>query len=167
MVNYSLSNDFDTVYFNESSNHTETFHIFENFISIRNNSSQFILIQPNATMIAFYATFILIIETLGNFLLYCMIIYEKYGMDPQKRTVTNMLLSNMIRFQILFNIIIMPILTFHRIFGLQSSSKFHFISRVVRWLICRHSTVQYLIVTHLVLHFFSTPLIVHAYILVN
>ena len=132
MVNYSLSNDFDTVDFNESSNHTKTFHIFENF-SIRNNSGQFILIQPNAAMIAFYATFFLIIETLGNFLLYCMIIYEKYGMDPQKRTVTNMLLSNMIRFQILFNIIFMPIITFHRIFGLQSSSKFHFISRVVRW----------------------------------
>ena len=132
MVNYSLSNDFDTVDFNESSNHTKTFHIFENF-SIRNNSGQFILIQPNAAMIAFYATFFLIIETLGNFLLCCMIIYEKYGMDPQKRTVTNMLLSNMIRFQILFNIIIMPIITFHGIFGLQSSSKFHFISRVVRW----------------------------------
>ena len=85
MVNYSISNDFDTVYFNESSNHTETFHIFENFISIRNDSSQFILIQPNAAMIAFYATFFLIIETLGNFLLYCMIIYKKYGMDPQKK----------------------------------------------------------------------------------
>ena len=131
MVNYSLSNDFDTVYFNESSNHTETFHIFENF-SIRNNTVQFILIQPNAAMIAFYATFFLIIETLGNFLAYCMIHYEKYGMDPQKRTVTNMLLSNMIRFPILFNLIFLPIITFHRIFGLQSSSKFHFISRVVR-----------------------------------
>ena len=123
MVNYSLSNDFDTVDFNESSNHTKTFHIFENF-SIRNNSGQFILIQPNAAMIAFYATFFLIIETLGNFLLYCMIIYEKYGMDPQKRTVTNMLLSNMIRFQILFNIIIMPIFTFHCIFGPQSKFLF-------------------------------------------
>ena len=131
MDNYSLYSDFDTVYLIQSGNHTETFHIFENF-SIRNNSGKFILIQPNAAMIAFYATFFLIIETLGNFLLYCMIFYEKYGMDPQKRTVTNMLLSNMIRFQILFNIIIMPILTFHRIFGLQSSSKFHFISRVVR-----------------------------------
>ena len=129
MANHPLPNDLDTVYFNQSSNHTETFHIFENF-SIRNNSGQFI--QSNAAMIAFYATFFLMIEILGNFLLCCMIIYEKYGMDPQKRTVTNMLLSNMIRFQILFNIIIMPILTFHRIFGLQSSSKFHFISRVVR-----------------------------------
>ena len=117
MVNYSLSNDFDTVYFNESSNHTETFHTFETF-SVKNNSAQFF--QPNAVIIVFYATFFLIIETLGNCLLYCLIIHEKYGMDSQKRTATNMLLSNMITIQILFNIIIMPIFTFNRIFGPQS-----------------------------------------------
>ena len=121
MVNYSLSNDFDTVDLIQSGNHTETFHIFENF-SLRNNSGQFI--QPNAAMIAFYATFFLMIEILGNFLLCCMIIYEKYGMDPQKRTVTNMLMSNMIIIQMLFNLLIMPIITFHRIFG--PLSKYHF-----------------------------------------
>ena len=54
MENYSLSNSLDTVDFNQSRNHTETFHIFENF-SIKNNSAQFI--QPNAVMIALYATF--------------------------------------------------------------------------------------------------------------
>ena len=121
MVNHTLPNDLDTVYFNQSSNHTETFHIFLNF-SIKNNSAQFI--QPNAVMIALYATFFFILETLGNFLLYCIIIYEKYGMDPQKRTVTNMLMSNMIIIQMLFNLFIMPIITFHRIFG--PLSKYHF-----------------------------------------
>ena len=121
MVNHTLPNNLDTVYFNQSSNHTETFHIFVNF-SVKNNSAQFI--QPNALMIAFYATFLLIIETLGNFLLYCMIIHEKYSMDPQKRTATNILLSNMITIQILFNILIMPIFTFNCIFGPQS--KYHF-----------------------------------------
>ena len=120
MVNHTLPNNLDTVFFNQSSNHTETFHIFVNF-SIKNNTVQFI--QPNAVMIALYATFFFMLETLGNFLLYCIIIYEKYGMDPQKRTATNMLLSNMITIQILFNIIIMPILTFNRIFG---PSKYHF-----------------------------------------
>ena len=105
MANYTLPNNLDTVYFNQSSNHTETFHIFLNF-SIKNNSAQFI--QPNAVMIALYATFFFMLETLGNFLLYCIIIYEKYGMDPQKRTATNMLLNNVIIIQILFNIIIMP-----------------------------------------------------------
>ena len=121
MANYSLSNTFDTVDFNQSSNHTETFHIFETF-SVKNNSAQFI--QPNAVMIALYATFFLMLETLGNFLLYCIIIYEKYGMDPQKRTVTNMLMSNMIIIQMLFNLLIKPIITFHRIFG--PLSKYHF-----------------------------------------
>ena len=127
MVNHTLPNDLDTVYFNQSSNHTETFHIFVNF-SIKKNSAQFI--QPNAVMIALYATFFLMLETLGNFLLYCIIIYEKYGMDPQKRTVTNMLMSNMIIIQMLFNLLIMPIITFHRIFG--PLSKYHFDSAIFR-----------------------------------
>ena len=47
---------------------------------------------------------LLILETLGNFLLICMIHYEKYGMDSKKRTITNMLLSRMIFVQILYNI---------------------------------------------------------------
>ena len=50
MENISLSKDLDTDDFNQSSDHNETLHIFENF-SIRNNSVQFI--QPNAAMIAF------------------------------------------------------------------------------------------------------------------
>ena len=37
-----------------------------------------------------------IFEIIGNFLLFCMIIYEKYGMDSQKRTVTNQLLSSIL-----------------------------------------------------------------------
>ena len=103
-----------------NANQNETCHIFENF-SIRNSSMEFI--QPNAVVIASYATSLLIIETLGNFLLFCLIIHEKYGMDSQKRTATNILLSNMIIIEILFNIIIMPIFTFIRIFG---PSKYHF-----------------------------------------
>ena len=121
MANCTLPNNLDTVYFNQNSNYSETLHIFLNF-SIKDNSANFI--QPNTVMIAFYATFFLMLETLGNFLLYCIIIYEKYGMDPQKRTVTNMLMSNMIIIQMLFNFLIMPVITFHRIFG--PLSKYHF-----------------------------------------
>ena len=40
-----------------------------------------------------------------------MIFYEKYGMDAQKRTVTNQLLSKMIVVLILFNIVVLPITT--------------------------------------------------------
>ena len=60
---------------------------------------------------------LLLAESWGNFLLFCMILYEKYGMDPQKRTVTNQLLSRMIFVQILFNIFILPFLTAIEIIG--------------------------------------------------
>ena len=52
---------------------------------------------------------LLILETLGNCLLFCMLWYEKYGMDDKKRTVTNQLLSRMIFTLILFNMIFMPL----------------------------------------------------------
>ena len=56
-----------------------------------------------------FGILLLIMETLGNYLLFCMLWYEKYGMDSKKRTVTNQLLSRMIFSLILFNIIFMPL----------------------------------------------------------
>ena len=60
-------------------------------------------------VLSFLVILLIILETLGNFLLFCMIWYEKYGMDSKKRTVTNMLLSKIIISQILCNIFIMPL----------------------------------------------------------
>ena len=57
----------------------------------------------------FFGSLLLILETLGNYLLFCMLWYEKYGMDDKKRTVTNQLLSRMIFTLILFNMIFMPL----------------------------------------------------------
>ena len=51
---------------------------------------------------------LLIMETLGNYLLFCMVWYEKFGMDSKKRTITNQLLSRMILALIFFNIVFMP-----------------------------------------------------------
>ena len=62
-------------------------------------------------VIALYIVILILVESLGNFLLFCMIFYEKYGMDAQKRTVTNQLLSSMIVVLILFNIVVLPITT--------------------------------------------------------
>ena len=62
----------------------------------------------------------IILETLGNFLLLCMIFYEKYGMDSKKRTVTNMLLSRIIFVLILCNIFFMPLPLIGQIFGVFS-----------------------------------------------
>ena len=60
-------------------------------------------------VLSFLVILLIILETLGNFLLLCIIWYEKYGMDSKKRTVTNMLLSRIIFSQILCNIFIMPL----------------------------------------------------------
>ena len=58
----------------------------------------------------FFGILLLIMETLGNFLLFCMTWYEKFGMDSKKRTISNQLLSKMIFAVIFFNIFCMPLL---------------------------------------------------------
>ena len=67
------------------------------------------LLPYSGLLLPYLAILLIILETLGNFLLLCMIWYEKYGMDSKKRTVTNMLLSKIIISQILCNIFIMPL----------------------------------------------------------
>ena len=52
---------------------------------------------------------LLILETLGNCLSFCIVWYEKFGMDSKKRTITNQLLSRMIMAFIFFNIFVMPL----------------------------------------------------------
>ena len=76
----------------------KTFHLVEN-VSLDEHSMNVNSPVPSAVMMTFYVFLFLIVEILGNFLLLSMITYEKYGMDPQKRTVTNQLLSSIcIRF---------------------------------------------------------------------
>ena len=77
--------------------------------------------NPSVQMQALYIMMFLILESVGNFLLLCMITYEKYGMDSQKRTVTNQLLSNLCICVILYNILIMPTVLIHRVFGPQGN----------------------------------------------
>ena len=52
----------------------------------------------------FLGVLLLIMETLGNYLLFCMVWYETFGMDSKKRTITNQLLSRMILALIIFNL---------------------------------------------------------------
>ena len=66
-----------------------------------------------------YVFLLIILEILGNFLLYCIIYYEKFGMDSQKRTVTNQLFSKMTGVQILCNLFIIPS-SFSLLPGLES-----------------------------------------------
>ena len=66
--------------------------------------------QTGPGLKVFVGISLLIMETFGNYLLFCMIWYEKFGMDSKKRTITNQLLSRMILALIFFNIFFMPLL---------------------------------------------------------
>ena len=67
------------------------------------------LLSTGLGITVFFGFLLLIMETLGNFLLFCMVWYEKFGMDSKKRTITNQLLSRMIVPLIIFNIFFMPL----------------------------------------------------------
>jgi hypothetical protein len=93
----------------------KTFHLMEN-VSLEEHSMNVSSSEPSAGMMTFYIFLFLIVEFLGNFLLLSMITYEKYGMDSQKRTVTNKLLSSICVSLIIHNVIAMPIAMLHRIY---------------------------------------------------
>ena len=93
----------------------KTFHLMEN-VSLDEHSINVSIPAPSAEIMMFYVFLFLIVEILGNFLLLSMIIYEKYGMDSQKRTVTNQLLSSICISFIIHNVIAMPIVMLHRIY---------------------------------------------------
>ena len=57
----------------------------------------------------FLGILLVIMETFGNYLMFCMVWYEKFGMDSKKRTITNQLLSSMILALIFYNIFFMPL----------------------------------------------------------
>ena len=57
----------------------------------------------------FLGVLLLVMETLGNYLLFCVVWYEKFGMDSKKRTINNQLLSRMILVLIFYNIFFMPL----------------------------------------------------------
>ena len=57
----------------------------------------------------FLGILLLIMETVGNYLLFCVVWYEKFGMDSKKRTINNQLFSRMILVLIFYNIFFMPL----------------------------------------------------------
>ena len=67
-----------------------------------------ILIKTDLGLKVFFGMLLLIMETLGNYLLFCMAWYEKNGMDSRKRTISNQLLTRMVLALIVFNIFFMP-----------------------------------------------------------
>ena len=68
-----------------------------------------LLDQQSLGIKLFLGILLVIMETFGNYLLFCMVWYEKFGMDSKKRTITNQLLSRWILTLIFFNIFFMPL----------------------------------------------------------
>jgi hypothetical protein len=62
----------------------------------------------------------LAVEVIGNGLLAIIIMYEKFGMDPQKRTTINQLLSKVCWMLIMTNGTIFPFMAIRSLFGPQS-----------------------------------------------
>ena len=98
-----------------SEEYNKTFYLKET-VSLDDNSMNVYSPAPSAEMTMFYVFLFLIIESLGNFLLLSMITYEKYGMDPQKRNVTNQLLTSICVSFLIHNVIAMPLAMLHRIY---------------------------------------------------
>ena len=67
------------------------------------------LVSAGIGIIVFLGILLLMLEIIGNYLLFCMVWYEKFGMDSMKRTITNQLLSRMILALIFFSIFFMPL----------------------------------------------------------
>ena len=60
---------------------------------------------------------LLAIEILGNGCLFATFVYERFGMDPQKRTVINQLLSQCCWTVMFYNITTFPAAIFRRLLG--------------------------------------------------
>ena len=118
MSNYSFKMDLQTV----EDKFAETMIIKIDFDTFDKKSYQ----TFHTGLIALCIVLLIMLETLGNFLLFCLVWYEKYGMDAQKRTVTNQLLSSVCIAQILFNILLMPFVTFFIITGPPESKNLNF-----------------------------------------
>ena len=58
----------------------------------------------------------LTIEVIGNGFLFVIIYYERFGMDPKKRTVNNQLLSAICKGYIFINLVTFPLACIHLIF---------------------------------------------------
>ena len=86
--------------------------------------------NPTLMMKAFYALMFLISVSVGNCLLYCIIIYEKFGMDSQKRTVTNQLLSSICGNLIVFNSFFLLIKAIQQIFDFHGKDNLFYLLHV-------------------------------------
>ena len=68
-------------------------------------------------MITFIVAVFILIEVFGNLMLFAVLHFEKYGMDPLKRTAINQLIYQYIWVLIANNIVAFPIIAIRLLFG--------------------------------------------------
>ena len=103
LQNSDFTNSFDFFYLSEK------FH-FENYLV-----QEYEEIHWTEWILGLF--WLLAIEILGNVCLFATIVYERFGMDPQKRTVINQLLSQCCWIVMFHNITTFPALIFRRLLG--------------------------------------------------
>ena len=65
--------------------------------------------KPTSWMTIFYIIILLYVETMGNFLLVCMVLYQKYGVAEMQKTVNSHLSTSICLAMILNNVFIIPL----------------------------------------------------------
>ena len=70
------------------------------------------LMNTDSTFIGICCFITSIVEAFGNGNLLIMMIYERFGMDPQKRTVNNQLIFNLCLSNLIQNLISCPLFTY-------------------------------------------------------
>ena len=63
------------------------------FVATQVHSLQLVTWSTDPELFVLTVVMFVLLQTLGNFLLAAMIAFEKYGMDPQKRTAINQIVS--------------------------------------------------------------------------
>ena len=81
--------------------------------------------QESPWLVVFGVFLFLAIESIGNGLLFVIFYYERFGMDPKKRTVNNQLLSAICKGYMFINIFTFPYICIHLIFDFNFGKSLH------------------------------------------
>ena len=80
----------------------------DDIISLDQNDPELDWSSKNISTLFVFIAFGILLEFVGNGFLYGIFIYEKYGIDSQRRTIINMLLSQICFASIFLNLFAMP-----------------------------------------------------------
>ena len=108
MSDFLDQNEFKNGKHNDSSGLLDNQSVILEFALFEKNIEKKI-VSTGLGLTVLFGIFLMIMESLGNYLLFCMVWYEKFGIDSKKRTITNQLLSRMILALIFYNIFFMPL----------------------------------------------------------